>query len=188
MRTRAPRRDAADARRPGRASCRRTCWSSPTRSAPTAVAGVMGGADSEVTGATTTIVFESAYFNPLSVRRTSKKLGLKTEASMRFERGADPQPAGAARWSARCALLETDRRRDARAAPSSTGIRAPSRADASAAAPREDRRPARRRRFPTRTSARILDEPRLRRCADADGRLGRDRADAARGRRSARSI
>ena len=55
----------------------------------TAIAGVMGGADSEVTQATKTIVFESAYFNPLSVRRTSKKLGLKTEASMRFERGAD---------------------------------------------------------------------------------------------------
>ncbi len=55
-----------------------------------AIAGVMGGGDSEVTGATKTIVLESAYFNPLSVRRTSKKLGLKTEASMRFERGADP--------------------------------------------------------------------------------------------------
>ena len=55
----------------------------------TAVAGVMGGADSEVTNSTRTIVLESAYFNPLSVRRTSKKLGLKTEASMRFERGAD---------------------------------------------------------------------------------------------------
>jgi len=56
-----------------------------------AVAGVMGGADSEVTEKTTAIVLESAYFNPLSVRRTSKKLGLKTEASMRFERGADPR-------------------------------------------------------------------------------------------------
>jgi phenylalanyl-tRNA synthetase beta chain len=55
-----------------------------------AVAGVMGGADSEVTSGTTAIVLESACFNPLSVRRTSKKLGLKTEASMRFERGADP--------------------------------------------------------------------------------------------------
>jgi phenylalanyl-tRNA synthetase beta chain len=55
----------------------------------TAIAGVMGGADSEVSETTKTIVFESAYFNPLSVRRTSKKLGLKTEASMRFERGAD---------------------------------------------------------------------------------------------------
>jgi phenylalanyl-tRNA synthetase beta chain len=56
---------------------------------PVAIAGVMGGADSEVADGTTTIVFESAYFNPLSVRRTSRRLGLKTEASMRFERGAD---------------------------------------------------------------------------------------------------
>jgi phenylalanyl-tRNA synthetase beta chain len=55
----------------------------------TAIAGVMGGADSEVGSSTKTIVFEGAYFNPLSVRRTSKKLALKTEASTRFERGAD---------------------------------------------------------------------------------------------------
>jgi phenylalanyl-tRNA synthetase beta chain len=54
-----------------------------------AVAGVMGGAASEVSAATTTVVFESAYFKPASVRRTSKRLGLKTEASTRFERGAD---------------------------------------------------------------------------------------------------
>jgi phenylalanyl-tRNA synthetase beta chain len=54
-----------------------------------AVAGVMGGADSEVSATTKTVVFESAYFKPASVRRTSKRLGLKTEASTRFERGAD---------------------------------------------------------------------------------------------------
>ena len=61
-----------------------------------AIAGVMGGADSEVSQGTAAIVFESAYFDPLSVRRTSRKLGLKTEASMRFERGADPhQPVPA---------------------------------------------------------------------------------------------
>ena len=54
-----------------------------------AVAGVMGGADSEVSAATKTVAFESAYFKPASVRKTSKKLGLKTEASMRFERGTD---------------------------------------------------------------------------------------------------
>lgn len=54
-----------------------------------AIAGVMGGAASEVSAATRSIVFESAYFKPASVRRTSKKLGLKTEASSRFERGAD---------------------------------------------------------------------------------------------------
>ncbi|HTM03643.1 MAG TPA: phenylalanine--tRNA ligase subunit beta, partial [Vicinamibacterales bacterium] len=56
---------------------------------PVAIAGVMGGADSEVGATTTAIVFESAYFNPLSVRRTARTLGMKTEASMRFERGTD---------------------------------------------------------------------------------------------------
>ena len=59
------------------------------RARPQAVAGVMGGGESEVSASTTTIVFESAYFKPASVRRTSKRLGLKTEASARFERGAD---------------------------------------------------------------------------------------------------
>lgn len=54
-----------------------------------AVAGVMGGLVSEVSAATRTIVLESAYFMPASVRRTSKRLGLKTEASARFERGTD---------------------------------------------------------------------------------------------------
>jgi phenylalanyl-tRNA synthetase beta chain len=54
-----------------------------------AVAGVMGGAQSEVSATTRSVVFESAYFKPSSVRRTSKRLGLKTEASARFERGAD---------------------------------------------------------------------------------------------------
>src|SRR5262245_19894460 len=59
------------------------------RDAAQAVAGVMGGAASEVSESTTTVVFESAYFKAASVRRTSKRLGLKTEASTRFERGAD---------------------------------------------------------------------------------------------------
>jgi phenylalanyl-tRNA synthetase beta chain len=54
-----------------------------------AVAGVMGGADSEVSGRTTNIVLESAWFLPKSARVTSKRLALKTEASARFERGAD---------------------------------------------------------------------------------------------------
>ena len=72
---------------------------------PMAIAGVMGGADSEVADSTRTIVFESAYFNPLSVRRTSRTLGLKTEASMRFERGADPRLPVTAMERA-CALLE----------------------------------------------------------------------------------
>jgi phenylalanyl-tRNA synthetase beta chain len=54
-----------------------------------AVAGVMGGAGSEVSPTTRRVVFESAYFKPASIRRTSKRLNLKTEASSRFERGAD---------------------------------------------------------------------------------------------------
>jgi phenylalanyl-tRNA synthetase beta chain len=53
------------------------------------IAGVMGGAESEVTEATTRVLLESAYFLPTSIRRTSRTLGLKTDASYRFERGAD---------------------------------------------------------------------------------------------------
>jgi phenylalanyl-tRNA synthetase beta chain len=49
----------------------------------------MGGQDSEIGGTTSRMLLESAYFQPASVRRTSKRLGLKTEASTRFERGAD---------------------------------------------------------------------------------------------------
>jgi phenylalanyl-tRNA synthetase beta chain len=70
-----------------------------------AIAGVMGGHESEVSNETRTIVLESAYFNPLSVRRTSKAIGLKTEASMRFERGSDPRLPLTAMERA-CALLE----------------------------------------------------------------------------------
>jgi phenylalanyl-tRNA synthetase beta chain len=54
-----------------------------------AIAGVMGGADSEVSDTTQQIVFESAWFKPQTVRATSKRLGLRTEASYRFERGGD---------------------------------------------------------------------------------------------------
>jgi phenylalanyl-tRNA synthetase beta chain len=58
-----------------------------------AIAGVMGDASSEVTEQTTTVLIESAYFDPASIRRTSKALGLSTEASYRFERSADPEMA-----------------------------------------------------------------------------------------------
>ncbi|MBN1780752.1 phenylalanine--tRNA ligase subunit beta [bacterium] len=57
---------------------------------PVALAGIMGGLNSEVTGETHHILLESAYFDPMTVRRTAKRLGLNTEASQRFERGADP--------------------------------------------------------------------------------------------------
>ena len=54
-----------------------------------AIAGVMGGEESEISEATTDVLIESAYFDPASVRRTAKALGLHTEASHRFERGTD---------------------------------------------------------------------------------------------------
>jgi len=53
------------------------------------IGGVMGGASSEISSATKRVAFEAAYFAPSQIRSTSKKLGLKTEASSRFERGAD---------------------------------------------------------------------------------------------------
>lgn len=56
---------------------------------PVAVAGVMGGEYSGIMEDTTTVVFESAYFEPVQVRRTSKKLGLRTDASIRYEKGVD---------------------------------------------------------------------------------------------------
>ncbi len=58
--------------------------------------GIMGGGDSEVTEATTTIAVESAHFAPAQVRRTARRLGLATEASHRFERGADYDAAATA--------------------------------------------------------------------------------------------
>ncbi len=60
------------------------------RDRATALAGVMGGGDSEISQGTTRVLLESAWFQPQSVRRTSKRHGLHTEASHRFERGADP--------------------------------------------------------------------------------------------------
>ncbi|HUF47861.1 MAG TPA: phenylalanine--tRNA ligase subunit beta [Vicinamibacterales bacterium] len=60
------------------------------RDRATALAGVMGGAASEVSNRTTRIALESAWFDPAAVRTTSRRLGLKTEASTRFERGTDP--------------------------------------------------------------------------------------------------
>jgi phenylalanyl-tRNA synthetase beta chain len=54
-----------------------------------ALAGIMGGENSEISDSTTNILLESAYFNPSSTRLTSKRLGLHTDASHRFERGAD---------------------------------------------------------------------------------------------------
>ncbi|MFW5657467.1 MAG: phenylalanine--tRNA ligase subunit beta [Bacteroidota bacterium] len=57
---------------------------------PVAMAGIFGGMDSGVTESTTNIFLESAYFNPVSVRKTAKRHGLSTDSSFRFERGVDP--------------------------------------------------------------------------------------------------
>ncbi|HID28495.1 MAG TPA: phenylalanine--tRNA ligase subunit beta [Desulfobacterales bacterium] len=63
---------------------------------PVALAGIMGGLESEIEDETTRVLIESAYFNPITTRRTAKRLGLNTESSHRFERGVDPVGVGTA--------------------------------------------------------------------------------------------
>jgi len=58
---------------------------------PVAVAGIMGGLNSEVADDTETVLLESAYFNPASIRRSARTLAMPTDASFRFERGVDPE-------------------------------------------------------------------------------------------------
>ncbi|MBP8645736.1 MAG: phenylalanine--tRNA ligase subunit beta [Syntrophobacteraceae bacterium] len=58
---------------------------------PVAIAGIMGGLYSEITPQSTRVLIESAYFQPQGIRRSSRKLGLRTESSFRFERGIDPE-------------------------------------------------------------------------------------------------
>lgn len=70
---------------------------------PVALAGIMGGEESEISSATTDVLIESAYFDPDSVRRTARALGMDTEASRRFERGADIE--GIVRAQDRCVQL-----------------------------------------------------------------------------------
>ncbi|NMA08441.1 MAG: phenylalanine--tRNA ligase subunit beta [Clostridiales bacterium] len=72
---------------------------------PVAVAGVMGGANSEITQQTRDVVFESANFNGVSVRLTARALGMRTESSGRFEKGLDPRQTYAAVERA-CELVE----------------------------------------------------------------------------------
>ena len=70
------------------------------------LAGVFGGKESGVTETTTDVFLESAWFNPVSVRKSSKRHGLKTDASFRYERGADPLVAGYAGRRAALLILE----------------------------------------------------------------------------------
>ena len=72
-----------------------------------AVAGVMGGINSEVSNSTTDVLLESARFDPLSVRKTSRELALKSDSSSRFERGIDPLAAERASLRAAQLIVET---------------------------------------------------------------------------------
>lgn len=71
-----------------------------------AVAGVMGGQATEVTPSTRRVLIESAYFNPTMIRRTSKRLGMRSEASSRFEKGIDPDGQAAAADRAAALMAE----------------------------------------------------------------------------------
>ena len=70
-----------------------------------AIGGVMGGEDSGVTGTTTDLLLEAAYFTPSGIRRTGRRLGIHSDSSYRFERGVDPlQTAGVAEFATRLIL------------------------------------------------------------------------------------
>jgi phenylalanyl-tRNA synthetase beta chain len=79
-----------------------TCVNADARRA-VGIGGVMGGAETEISAGTRNILLECAWFDAIAVRRTSKRLGLRTEASQRFERGVDPESCELA--SRRCAEL-----------------------------------------------------------------------------------
>jgi phenylalanyl-tRNA synthetase beta chain len=63
-------------------------------SGPVAIAGIMGGENSEITASTKNMALESAYFNPFSIRATARRLGIRSEASLRFEKGIDIDTVG----------------------------------------------------------------------------------------------
>jgi phenylalanyl-tRNA synthetase beta chain len=66
------------------------CLICDAHSTPVGVAGIMGGASSEISDATSAVLLEVAYFTPMAIARTGKRLGVTTEARSRFERGTDP--------------------------------------------------------------------------------------------------
>ncbi len=73
---------------------------------PVALAGIMGGLNSEIESTTTTILLESAFFKPAAIRKTAKRLGLHTESSHRFERGIDIDGVTRALDRAACLIVE----------------------------------------------------------------------------------
>ena len=76
---------------PGLGDTGQDCLICDAEGSPVGIAGVMGGASSEIGAATSQVLLEVAYFDPMAIARTSKRLGLRTEASARFERGCDPE-------------------------------------------------------------------------------------------------
>lgn len=82
------------------------------REKPVAIAGVMGGADSEISDVTKTMILESASFDAVTVRRTANRLGLRTDAATRFEKSLDPEFArlGVLRFARLCELLVPEAR------------------------------------------------------------------------------
>ena len=89
---------------PGLGDTGQDCLICDATGAPVGIGGIMGGASSEIGSGTTRVLLEAAYFVPMAIARTSKRLNLRTEASARFERGCDP--AGIDRAAERfCELL-----------------------------------------------------------------------------------
>ena len=76
----------------------RDCLICDGNDTPIGIAGIMGGQSTEISSTTTEVLLEAAYFNPMSIARTSKRLGLRSEASLRFERGCDPNMITISIW------------------------------------------------------------------------------------------
>jgi phenylalanyl-tRNA synthetase beta chain len=89
---------------PGLGDTGQDCLICDATGSPVGIGGIMGGASSDIGASTTRVLLEAAYFVPMAIARTSKRLNLRTEASARFERGCDP--AGIDRAAERfCELL-----------------------------------------------------------------------------------
>jgi len=107
---------------PGLGDTGEDCLICDAEGTPVGIGGIMGGASSEIGSGTTRVLLETAYFDPMAIARTSKRLGLRTEASARYERGCDP--AGIDRAADRfCQLLALTAGSDAVVAPGTIDIR-----------------------------------------------------------------
>jgi len=103
---------------------RRDCLICDAEDVPLGIGGVMGGASSEISAATSRVLLEAAYFAPMAIARTSKRLNLRSEASARFERGCDPE--GIDRAALRlCELLAATAGERARLADGVVDVRGP---------------------------------------------------------------